>query len=143
MLTLFGSNGSGSAAVEMALMRCAVPYTVVRASTWEPQSDQQQLRQVNPLQQIPTLQFDDSSVTTESVAILIELGLRHPASGLLPQDAAARAQARRGLLSAAVVSRWSGTRVHLKAQRPAQLALLQRVESQPDLAPAFARHWPG
>ena len=138
MLTLFGSNGSGSAAVEMALMRCAVPYTVVRASTREPQSDQQQLRQVNPLQQIPTLQFDDSSVTTESVAILIELGLRHPASGLLPQDAAARAQARRGLLSAAVVSRWSGTRVHLKAQRPAQL-----VESQPDLAPAFARHWPG
>lgn len=143
MLTLFGLNGSGSAAAEMALMRCGVPYTVVRASTWELESAQQPLREANPLQQIPTLQFDVGSVMTESAAILIELGLRHPASGLLPLDAAARAQALRGLLSAAVVSCWSGTRVHLKAQRPALLALLQRVESQPDLAPAFARHWPG
>ena len=191
-------------------MRCAVPYTVVRASTWEPESAQQQLRHVNPLQQIPTLQFDDGSVLTESAAILIELGLRHPASGLLPLDAAERAQALRGLvfiaancyaaigvidyperwcqssdettreqlrlgararlhacwsifadqfatpqpflggaapgaldLLAAVVSRWSGTRAHLKAQRPALLAQLQRVESQPELAPVFARHWPG
>ena len=210
MWTLYGSNGSGSAAVEMALMRCAVPFTVVRASTWEPESALAQLRQVNPLQQIPTLQFDDGSVMTESAAILIELSLRHPASGLLPLDAAARAQALRGLvfiaancyaaigvidyperwcpssdepgreqlrqgararlhacwsifadqfattqaflggagpgaldLLAAVVSRWSGTRAHLQAQRPALLALLQRVESQPDLAPVFARHWPG
>ena len=191
-------------------MRCAVPFTVVRASTWEPESALAQLRQVNPLQQIPTLQFDDGSVMTESAAILIELGLRYPASGLLPLDAAARAQAMRGLvfiaancyaaigvidyperwcpssdepgraqlrqgararlhacwssfadqfattqpflggaapgsldLLAAVVSRWSGTRAHLQVQRPALLALLQRVESQPDLAPVFARHWPG
>lgn len=195
----------------MALLRCAVPYCVERASTWEPDSAQQQLRQANPLGQIPTLQFDDGSVMTESAAILIELGLRHPASGLLPQDAAARAQALRGLvyiaancyaaigvidyperwcdggdeavhnqvrlgararlhgcwsifadqfavteqpflggeapgaldLLAAVVSRWAGTRAHLKQHRPHLLALLQRVESQPDLAPVFARHWPG
>ena len=209
MWTLFGSDGSGSAAVEMALLRCAVPYRVQRASTWEPDSAQQQLRQVNPLGQIPTLQFDDSSVMTESAAILIELGLRYPASGLLPADSAARAQALRGLvyiaancyaaigvidyperwcesgdegvlgklrlgararlhgywtvfadqfataqpffggvspgaldLLAAVVSRWSGARVHLKQERPALHELLQRVESQPDLAPVFARHWP-
>ena len=194
----------------MALLRCALPYRVQRAFTWEPDSAQQQLRQVNPLGQIPTLQFDDGSVMTESAAILIELGLRHPASGLLPQDAAARAQALRGLvyiaancyaaigvidyperwceggdeaihnrvrlgararlhavwsifadqfattqpflggaapgaldLLAAVVSRWAGTRAHLKQHRPPLLALLQRVESQPDLAPVFARHWPG
>ncbi len=103
MWTLFGSDGSGSAAVEMALMRCAVPFQVKRASTWEPDSAQQPLRQVNPLGRIPTPQFDDSSVMTESAATLIELGLRHPAL----------------------------------------LVLLQRVESQPDLAPVFARHWPG
>ena len=211
MWTLFESDGSGSAAVEMALMRCAVPFQVKRASTWEPDSAwEQQLRQVNPLGQVPTLQFDDGSAMTESAAILIELGLRHPASGLLPLDAAARAQALRGLvyiaancyaaigvidyperwleggdeasqeqlrlgararlhgcwsifadqfataqpflggaspgaldLLAAVVSRWSGTRAHLKQHRPALLALLQRVEAQPDLAPVFARHWPG
>ena len=45
-------------------------------------------------------------------------------------------------LLAAVVSRWSGTRAHLKKHRPALLALLQRIEGQADLAPVFARHWP-
>lgn len=45
-------------------------------------------------------------------------------------------------LLAAVVSRWSGARAHLKKERPALHALLQRVEQQSDLAPVFARHWP-
>ena len=98
MWTLYGSDGSGSAAVEMALLRCAVPYRVVRASTWEPDSAQLQLQQANPLGQIPTLLGADGSVMTESAAILIQLGLLYPASGLLPADAAARAQALRGLV---------------------------------------------
>ena len=38
MLTLFGSAGSGSAAVELALLRCGLPYRVQRASTWDPDS---------------------------------------------------------------------------------------------------------
>lgn len=210
MLTLYGSDGSGSAAVEMALLRCSLPYRVVRASTWEPDSAQQQLQQANPLGQIPALQFEDGSVMTESAAVLIHLGLLVPASGLLPTEAAPRAQALRGLvyvsancyaaigvidyperwiprsrfaarealrlgararlhrcwevfadqfpargpylggsapgaldLLAAVVSRWAGTRAHLAAQRPQLLAVLQRVEQHPDLAPVFKRHWPG
>ena len=98
MWTLYGSNGSGSAAVEMALLRCGVPFQVQRASTWEDDSAQAELRQANPLGQIPTLQFDDRRVMTESAAILIELGLRFPASGLLPADQAARAQTLRGLV---------------------------------------------
>ena len=209
MWTLYGSDGSGSAAVEMALLRCAVPFRVVRASTWEPDSAQAQLRQVNPLGQIPTLQGEDGSVMSESAAILIQLGLLFPASGLLPAGASARGQALRGLvyiaancyaaigvidyperwcsgvdaaehervrlgararlhrlweifadqfpargvflggdapgaldLLAAVVSRWSGARAHLKAQRPDLHALLLRVELDPMLAPVFARHWP-
>ncbi len=64
MWTLYGSDGSGSAAVQMALLRCALPYRVVRASTWEPDSDQQQLQQASPLGQIPTLQFEAGSVLT-------------------------------------------------------------------------------
>jgi GST-like protein len=201
MWTLFGSDGSGSAAVEMALLRCGVPYRVERASTWEADSAQEALRRVNPLGQIPTL--------TESAAILIELGLRFPGSGLLPAEAGERARSLRGLvfiaancyaaigiidyperwcaegspaeldrlrqgararlhglwevfadqfgskqpflagpqpgaldLLAAVVSRWSGARAHLKQQRPGLWAQLQRVETEPDLAPVFARHWP-
>ena len=62
MWTLFGFDGSGSAAVEMALLRCAAPCPVQRALSWAPDSAQQEL---------------------------------------------------------------------------------QRVDSQPDLAPVFARHWPG
>lgn len=98
MWTLYGSNGSGSAAIEMALLLCDRPYRVERASTWEPDSNLAGLRQANPLGQIPTLVLDDGRVMSESAAILIHLGLTHPASGLLPEDAAARAQVLRGLV---------------------------------------------
>lgn len=98
MLTLYGSQGSGSAAVEAALVLLDRPFRAVRASTWEGDSAQAELRAVNPLGQIPTLVLDDGSVMTESAAILAHLGLEHPASGLLPEAPAARAQALRGLV---------------------------------------------
>ncbi|MES2948006.1 MAG: glutathione S-transferase family protein [Pseudomonadota bacterium] len=96
--TLFGSRGSGSAAVEMALNMCAVPFRFVRASTWEPDSAMDELAAFNPLRQIPTLVLPDGSVLTESAAILVHLGLGFPHSGLLPGDPSARAQAIRGLV---------------------------------------------
>ena len=98
MHVLFGSNGSGSAAIEIALSVAGLPYRVVRASTWEPDSALDELAQVNPLRQIPTLQLPDGSVLSESAAILIHLGLTEPASGLLPEAASARVQAIRGLV---------------------------------------------
>jgi GST-like protein len=45
-------------------------------------------------------------------------------------------------LLAAVVSRWSGSRQHVKASRPAFSALLERIESHPAAALVFGRHWP-
>jgi GST-like protein len=45
-------------------------------------------------------------------------------------------------LLATVVSKWSGARAHLQAERPAFFAQLQRVEQHADVAPVFARHWP-
>jgi GST-like protein len=45
-------------------------------------------------------------------------------------------------LLATVVSCGSGTRAHLAAQRPALLALLQRVEALPEHAEVLARHFP-
>lgn len=42
---------------------------------------------------------------------------------------------------AAVVSRWSGARAHLKESRPAFFELLQRIESHASVAPVFAAHW--
>lgn len=96
--TLYGHTGSGSAAVEAALLTAGVPFTQVLAATWDDQSALDELRRVNPLQQIPTLVTDDGTVLTESAGILIELGLRFPASGLLPSDPAARARTIRGLV---------------------------------------------
>ncbi|MEO5686033.1 MAG: glutathione S-transferase family protein [Burkholderiaceae bacterium] len=45
-------------------------------------------------------------------------------------------------LMAAVVSKWSGTRQHLKTSRPAFSALLERIESHPAVARVWGRHWP-
>ncbi|MGY4828243.1 glutathione S-transferase family protein [Sphaerotilaceae bacterium SBD11-9] len=207
MHVLFGSSGSGSAAIEAALERTKAPYRIVNAATWEPQSALTELRAVNPLQQIPTLALPDGSVLTESAAILIHLGLAFPNAALLPADASQRAQAIRGLvyiaancyaaigvndyperwcadidesarerivrgtrarlhhcwdvfadqfelqlmpagarpaaldMLAAVVSKWSGARAHLKAAKPEFYATLQRIETHPDIAPVFARHF--
>lgn len=205
---LYGAPGSGSAAIECALALIGLPYRQVHAASWDEASDLDALREVNPLLQIPALRFPDGTTMTESAAILIELALRHPDSGLLPGDPADRAQALRGLvyiaancyaaigindyperwttavdeagreavrrgarkrlhalwtvfadtvkprpwlsgaslgaldLLAAVVSRWSGTRAHLHAERPAFAEVLARIEAHPVIAPVFARHWP-
>jgi GST-like protein len=98
MYTLFGSAGSGSAAIEAALARTGEPFRIVSAATWEPDSALAELRAVNPLQQIPTLAMPDGSVLTESAAILIHLGLAYPRAELLPADESARAQSIRGLV---------------------------------------------
>jgi len=84
--------------VEAALLRCGAPFRRVVASTWEPGPALDELLRVNPLGQIPTLQFEDGQVLTESAAILIHLGLAFPTSGLLPTDVAGRAQVLRGLV---------------------------------------------
>ena len=210
-LTLYGHDGSGSAAVEAALVLAGVPHHVLVAASWVPGPALAGLQAVNPLAQIPTLVWDDGTVMTESAAILIELGLRHPASGLLPTAPAARAQVLRGLvyiaancyamigvidfparvmdqpseaelarlqlasrahlhqlwsvfadqfvptagapffggtapgaldLLASVVSRWSGSRPHLWAQRPALAALLDRVQAHALVGPVLDRHFP-
>ncbi|MGA0613105.1 glutathione S-transferase family protein [Caldimonas sp. KR1-144] len=96
--TLYGSRGSGSAAIEAALVACGVPWRQVNASSWEPGPGFDELRRVNPLGQIPTLVLPDGTVLTESAAILIHLGLEHPHAGLLPQQPSARARAIRGLV---------------------------------------------
>lgn len=208
MYTLFGSQGSGSAAVEVALEAAEAPYAMVRASSWEHDSALGSLRQMNPLVQIPTLQLPDGSVLTESAAILIYLGLEYPVAKILPQPSSMRAQAIRGLVFiaancysavsitdyperwcadidasardrisrgtreqlhrhwevfadlfparpflsgempggldflAAVVSKWSGTRVHLSVTRPAFMEAIERIERHPRVAPVFKRHWP-
>jgi len=206
--TLYGFKGSGSAAVEVALERCGVPYRAVEAASWEPGTTLAELEKLNPLKQIPTLRMPEGGVMTESAAILIHLGLVHPESRVLPTEPAARAQSIRGLVYiaancyaaisiidfperwcaqaddadlervrrgarerlhlnwevfadqfpgrpflsgaapggldflAAVVSKWSGSRAHLREARPAFYAALERIDHDPAVAAVFGRHWP-
>ena len=84
MYTLYGSAGSGSAAIELALLRCDIEFLQVEAASWQPDSALSELARANPLKQIPTLVLPDGSVLTESAAILIHLGLVFPQAGLLP-----------------------------------------------------------
>ena len=98
MLTLYGTQGSGSASTEAALEIAGLPYARVDAASWQASPGLDELKRVNPIAQIPTLVLDDGSVLTESAAILIHLGLVHPQSGLLATDAAQRAQQIRGLV---------------------------------------------
>lgn len=205
--TLFGFQGSGSAAVEVALELCGVSYRTVSAASWEPTSAIAELEKLNPLKQIPTLQLPHGGILTESAAILIHLGLEYPATTILPAEPQARAQAIRGLVYiaancysaisvvdfperwcadaddsakerirrgarerlhrnwelfadqfpsrpylsgaapggldflAAVVSKWSGARAHLRSARPEFFATLECIENHPSVAPVLARHW--
>jgi GST-like protein len=95
---LYAKKGSGSAAVEAALALARLPCRLVESATWEKNAAYDDLLKVNPLGQVPTLVLPDGTVLSESAAILIHLGLAHPASGLVPHDAAARARVLRGLV---------------------------------------------
>ncbi len=44
-------------------------------------------------------------------------------------------------LYAAVVSKWSGSRAHLREARPAFHETLARIDAHPKVAPVFAQHW--
>ena len=98
MMVLYGAKGSGAAAVEAALRITGAPYRVVDAASWQPGPGLDELRTVNPLAQVPTLVLPEGTVMSESAAILVDLALRYPDSGLLPADPAARARSLRGLV---------------------------------------------
>ena len=98
MPTLYGTRGSGSAAVEAGLEMAGVAYRGVEAASWKQSPGLDELRRINPIAQIPTLVLDDGSILTESAAILIHLGLAHPESGLIGSEPARRAQQVCGLV---------------------------------------------
>jgi glutathione S-transferase len=135
--TPYGSRGSGSAAVEMALRAADQPCTVVRASTWEDDSAQAELQGLNPLGQIPTL------------VLPIEPGARaqlHRAWELFADGFPARpwlAGAAPGALDflAVVVARWSEARAHLQRTRPDFHALPLRLQAHDAVAPVWRAYW--
>lgn len=84
-ITLYGSQASGSVAVEAALTLLGQPYSLIEGATWADAAAREKVAPANPMRQIPTLVFDDTGeVMTESAAILIDLADRHPQAQLAP-----------------------------------------------------------
>ena len=86
-LTLYGSQGSGSVAVEAALTLLGIPFDLVEGATWAEPSARERVAPVNRMRQIPTLVLPGGEVTTESAAILIHLADTHPHARLAPSTA--------------------------------------------------------
>jgi glutathione S-transferase len=103
MYKLYGSLGSGSAAVEAALAEIGVEYEVITTSTKAKAHLTETYRAINPRQQVPALQLPDGSVMAEGSAMLLHLADAYPQSGLAPAPGtSARAQHDRWLIFMAV-----------------------------------------
>ncbi len=89
-MQLHGCKGCGSVVVEALLDLAGEPYTR-NIFAWEDKQAWEKLKDVNPLAQVPTLVLDDGTVMTESAGIALWLAERFSKTGLLPDDARARA----------------------------------------------------
>lgn len=96
---LYGSPGSGSLTVELALAEIGAPYEFHGVSLDSDEQRSAEYTALNPQRKIPTLVTPDGETLTESVAILLTLDRRHPEVALMPPpQSAAYAQALRWLL---------------------------------------------
>jgi len=105
--TLYGAPGSGATPVHAALTLIGAPCTVVDVAPWKSEAERDRLLPVNAMRQAPVLVLPSGEVVTESAAIMIWLGDRHPEAGLAPAiDDLRRAQYLRWMsfVSAAIYS---------------------------------------
>ncbi|MBX9454758.1 MAG: glutathione S-transferase family protein [Rhizobium sp.] len=103
MYRLYGSLGTGSAAVEAALAEAGATYEVVTINTKSDAHLTAEFRAINPRQQVPALQLPDGSIMTEGSAMLLHIADAHPQSRLAPAPGTpARAQHDRWLIFMAV-----------------------------------------
>lgn len=84
MYTLYGTNKTGTCAIQAALAELDVGYRFVEVSTREGQHLNESYRRVNPRQQVPALKLPDGTVVTEGPAILLHLVDAHPETPLAP-----------------------------------------------------------
>lgn len=83
-LRVYGARGSGSVAVEAALVLLGMPYELVEGATWASAAARERVSEASPMRQIPTLVLPGGEVMTESAAILIHLADTHPSARLAP-----------------------------------------------------------
>jgi len=79
---LYGREGSGSLAVQVALEEIGVPFERIWIAK-EPAAIAR-FREINPTGKVPALALPDGTLMFESAAILVHLSLVHPGAGLAP-----------------------------------------------------------
>ena len=101
--TLYTAKRSGAASVEVLLNALALEVDLKDATPWSepPGPFSEELKQVNPLGQLPTLITPGGEILTESVAVLWTLLERHPSEWMPPLSTRDRARCLRWMQFAA------------------------------------------
>ena len=81
---VYGAEGSGSIPVEAALTLIGAPYRLEEIVTYASEAERKKMAPHNPMRQVPVLVTPEGETITESAAILIWLGERHPEARLAP-----------------------------------------------------------
>lgn len=84
MYKLYGTNLTGTCAVQAALAELDVPFERIEVSTKEGRHLTEDYKKINPRQQVPALVLPDGLVVTEGPAILNHLADAHPEALLAP-----------------------------------------------------------
>lgn len=85
IFTLYGSDGSGSAAVEALLAVLDLPFVLETVERDANGAFLPGFKAISPLSQVPVLRLPDGSVITESAAMMIYLADLVPEAGLAPR----------------------------------------------------------
>lgn len=97
MVTLYWSKGCGSFAPHAALVLTGTAFDLVEIDLDQDEQHGSAFLAVNPRGQVPALVLEDSTVLTESSAILMHLADCYPEVGLLPEP---------GTTERAIAYRW-------------------------------------
>jgi GST-like protein len=152
--TLYTARRSGSASVEALMGALELDVELRDATPWSepPGPFFSELRQVNPLGQLPTLVTPGGEVLTESVAILWTLLERHPSEWLPPASTRDRATCLRWMQFATATiytavgaadypQRWT-TASDQAAHKAVEAAALQRMQTAWDIVAGAYRDTP-
>ncbi|WP_051609483.1 glutathione S-transferase family protein [Fodinicurvata fenggangensis] len=101
MYRLYWSLSTGAFAPEAVLNEIGARYERVPVDTRKNEHGTPDFLKINPRGQVPALELPDGSILTESAAMMLTLGERHPEAELMPpQGQPARAQLHRWLFFA-------------------------------------------
>lgn len=92
IFTLYGCPNTRSLRAAWALEEAGAGYDYVRIDLMKGQGRSADFLAINPGGKVPAL-LDDGQVITESGAILVHIGERHPGSGLIPAPASPKLRA--------------------------------------------------